>query len=164
MKTIACLLCLALCGSLGLLSTSPSVGEAAPDLELMTPNNESVSLSSLQGKVVLLDFWASWCRPCCAEISTTVLPAYEKYHEQGFEVYAVSLDQQDAAWKNAIEKFGLPWINVSDLKGFAGTAAQSYNVRKIPSSYLLDETGKVIAVDLRGQGLLNKLDEVFGKG
>ena len=137
------------------------IGATAPDIIMPTPDENIISLSSLKGKVVLLDFWASWCRPCRME-NPHVVKLYEKYKRKGFTVYSVSLDQRKTSWMNAIEADGLKWENhVSDLKGWRNAAAVEYEVRGIPSTFLLDKKGRIIAKDLRGYALDRKLKEIF---
>lgn len=137
-----------------------SIGGLAPDIALKSPDGEVVKLSSLRGKVVLIDFWASWCRPCRVE-NPNVVRMYQMYHNKGFEVYSVSLDNNMENWKRAIEADGLTWTHVSDLKGWQSSAAALYKVTGIPKTFLLDEKGRVLAMDLRGQQLENKLAEIF---
>jgi len=136
------------------------VGGLAPDIALENPDGEIVKLSSLRGKVVLIDFWASWCRPCRAE-NPNVKRVYEKYKDRGFAIYGVSLDRKKEQWKGAIAQDGLTWEHVSDLKGWQSSAAQLYKVSSIPKTFLLDQKGRVIAMDLRGPALENKLAEIF---
>jgi len=121
-----------------------------------------VSLASLRGKYVLLDFWAAWCRPCREE-NPNIVANYNKYKSEGFEVYQVSLDRNKSDWVRGITQDVLPWINVSDLKYYQSEAAEIYDVDRIPSAYLLDPDGKIIAknTDLRGENLSRKLDEIF---
>lgn len=135
---------------------STAIGQLAPDISLPTPGGESKSLSSLRGKYVLVDFWASWCRPCREE-NPNVVKMYDKYKGKGFEIYGVSLDQSRDKWLGAIEKDGLQWPHVSDLKGWESSAAQLYNVSAIPQTVLLDPEGKIIAKGLRGEELEKKL-------
>jgi len=138
------------------------IGSAAPELTFNDPNGKSISLSSLKGQVVLLDFWASWCKPCRME-NPNVVKLYNEYNEKGFTVYSVSLDNSAAKWKNAIEADGLIWPNhVSDLKGWSSAGAQIYKVNSIPQTYLIDADGKIIASGLRGQALEQKLKEILG--
>ena len=138
------------------------IGKVAPDFELNDTKGNPLKLSSLRGKVVLLDFWASWCGPCRRE-NPNVKRLYEKYHDKGFDVLSVSLDRKRAAWLKAIDDDGLPWHHISDIKGWQCEAAQLYKVRSIPATFLLDKDGRIIAKGLRGPLLAQKLKEIFGE-
>lgn len=135
-------------------------GTAAPEIELPQPDGTPLALSSLRGKYVLIDFWASWCGPCRKE-NPEVVKLYNRYKDKGFEIYGVSLDESKEQWQQAIRHDGLPWRHVSDLKGAAGAAVQLYDVQTIPRTVLLDRDGKIIALDLRGDALAEKLRELF---
>ena len=139
-----------------------SVGSIAPEIILNDTNGKPISLSSLRGKYVLLDFWAAWCRPCREE-NPNILENYNRFKDQGFEVYQVSLDRNKEDWLRGIEQDKLPWINVSDLKYYQSEAAVLYNINKIPSAFLLDPNGIIIAknIELRGINLTKKLSEIF---
>lgn len=141
---------------------SLTVGSVAPDFAQLTPEGDSLSLSDLRGKVVLVDFWASWCGPCRRE-NPHVKKIYEKYKDKGFDVLGVSLDKTQRAWVGAIEKDGLPWKHVSDLKGWKNEVAQMYSVKSIPHTILLDQEGKIVASKLRGPQLEMELAKIFGE-
>lgn len=137
------------------------IGDPAPEITLNSTEDKPVSLSSLRGKIVLIDFWASWCGPCRQE-NPNVVRVYNKFKDKGFEIFSVSLDRDKMAWVKAIEKDGLVWPNhVSDLKYWQSAAAQTYGVNGIPATFLLDKDGKVIAKNLRGEALERKLEEVL---
>ena len=141
---------------------SISIGSVAPDIILNDTSGVPISLASLRGKYVLLDFWAAWCRPCREE-NPNIVENYNNYKSYGFDVYQVSLDRTKKDWVRGIKQDKLPWINVSDLKYYQSEAAELYNVDRIPSAFLLDPDGKIIAkhIDLRGQNLSRKLAEIF---
>lgn len=136
------------------------VGSEAPDFSQPTPDGKVISLSSLRGKVVLIDFWASWCKPCRME-NPNVKRVYEQYKSKGFEILGVSLDRDKASWTGAIAQDGLPWKHVSDLAFWNNAAAQQYGVSSIPYTVLVDKDGKVLGKNLRGPALEEKLAEVF---
>jgi peroxiredoxin len=136
------------------------VGSQAPDINLSSPEGKSVSLSSLRGKYVLIDFWASWCGPCRQE-NPNVVKMYNKFKGKNFEIYGVSLDREKEKWTQAIAQDGLSWVHVSDLKFWQSAGAEAYGVRSIPATFLLDPNGKVIAKNLRGQALEAKLAEIL---
>ncbi len=138
-----------------------SIGQLAPEISLPNPEGNLVNLSDLRGNYVLIDFWAAWCRPCREE-NPNVVRLYNQYNDKGFEVFGVSLDRTKEAWIKAIEEDQLNWTQVSDLKYFNSAAAALYQINAIPATYLLDPEGKIIAKDLRGQSLENKLREIFG--
>lgn len=136
-----------------------NVGDQAPEMAFPNPNGDVVKLSDLRGKVVLIDFWASWCGPCRME-NPNVVRIYNEYKDKkytagkGFEIYSVSLDQAKDRWVQAIEKDGLAWSShVSDLRGWRAQGAALYGVNAIPMTFLLDGNGKVIAKGLRGAQL-----------
>ncbi len=137
-----------------------AVGQPAPEIALPNPEGEVVKLSDLRGKYVLIDFWAAWCKPCREE-NPNVVRLYHEYKDQGFEVFGVSLDRTKEAWVQAIEEDGLEWAQVSDLQYFNSEAAATYQINAIPATYMVDPEGKIIAKDLRGPSLENKLKELF---
>ncbi|MEM6320374.1 MAG: TlpA disulfide reductase family protein [Bacteroidota bacterium] len=138
-----------------------SDGELAPDFTQKTPHGTDLKLSDLRGKVVLVDFWASWCGPCRRE-NPHVKALYEKYSDKGFEILSVSLDRQEASWKRAIEQDGMDWFHVSDLKGWKNEVAKLYSVSSIPYTVLLDPEGRIIARKLRAVQLEQVLSQLFG--
>lgn len=138
-----------------------AVGSVAPEIALPSPDGTIITLSSLRGNYVLIDFWAAWCRPCRAE-NPNVVRVYNQYSGANFEILGVSLDKTRDAWLKAIEQDGLPWLHVSDLKFWNSQAAQTYQIHSIPATYLIDPEGKIIAKNLRGPSLEAKLKEIFG--
>lgn len=143
---------------LSMLSTAS--GQPAPEIELETPEGKELALSSLKGKVVLIDFWASWCGPCRKEMPN-VVKAYAKFKNKGFEIFGVSLDQDKARWIEAIQKDGITWPQVSDLKQWQSSVVRQYNIQGIPYTVLLDREGNILAKNLRGEELEKKLTEVL---
>lgn len=137
-------------------------GKPAPDFTQNDTTGKPVALSSFKGKVVLVDFWASWCRPCRAE-NPNVVAAYNKFKDKGFTVLGVSLDDNRQDWIDAIKKDKLTWTHVSDLKKWKNEFAAKYGVMSIPANFLIDADGKIIASGLRGEDLMKKLDEVLNK-
>ncbi len=137
------------------------IGLPAPDLNFKDVNNKPLKLSSLKGKIVLLDFWASWCRPCRVE-NPHVVELYKKYKSKGFTVYSVSLDQKREQWINAISKDELVWTNhVSDLQGWRSAAGAIYGINSIPQTFLIDRNGNIAATNLRGLDLEKKVKELL---
>lgn len=139
-----------------------SLGAMAPEFALADTSGNKIPLSSLKGKYVLLDFWASWCGPCRDE-NPNVVQAYQKFKDKGFTVFGVSLDRDRKSWINAIKADNLTWGHVSDLKYWSSEAALLYGISSIPRNFLLDPQGKIIARDLRGPALIEKLTEIFTK-
>ncbi|MEM9053500.1 MAG: TlpA disulfide reductase family protein, partial [Bacteroidota bacterium] len=135
-------------------------GTLAPEIALPNPQGKMVKLSDYRGNYVLIDFWASWCRPCRAE-NPNVVRMYNKYQGKNFEIFGVSLDKTKEKWVDAIAQDNLAWPHVSDLKFWQSAAAKLYNVNSIPFTVLIDPDGNVIETKLRGKALEDKLDEIF---
>ena len=146
-----------------LYSQKPTnIGNPAPDFEQPDVSGKKLSLSQFKGKYILLDFWASWCKPCRAE-NPNLVEVYRKFKEKGLEIISVSLDGvgQKKAWTNAIQADGLTWLQVSDLKAWQNSAALIYGIKAIPENFLIDPTGKIIAKNLRGKELNGTLSDIF---
>jgi peroxiredoxin len=137
-----------------------AIGQPAPEIALPNPDGKVVKLSSLQGKYVLVDFWAKWCGPCRVE-NPNIVRVFNKYKDKGFTVFGVSLDRSREDWVQAIKADNLTWTHVSDLKYWQSEAARLYNINAIPFSVLLDPDGIIIAKNLRGPALDKKLAEIF---
>lgn len=135
-------------------------GQEAPEINQPSPDGTNIALSSLKGKIVLVDFWASWCGPCIKEMPN-VVKAYAKYKDKGFEIYGVSLDAEKERWVNAIKKEGMTWPQVSDLKQWDCQPAKQYGVTSIPATFLLDKEGKIIAKNLRGEELEKAIENAL---
>ncbi|NDW17964.1 AhpC/TSA family protein [Dysgonomonas sp. 216] len=139
-----------------------AIGKQFIDVKGLTPDGKEIALSDYagKGKVVLIDFWASWCGPCIKEMPV-VIEAYKKYKAKGFEIVGISLDQDGDAWKTSIKDLSITWPQMSDLKAWNSDLSKVYGVRSIPHTILLDKDGKIVEKDLRGQKLLSALDELL---
>lgn len=129
-----------------------NIGDQAPELKYRTPDGKYIALSSLRGKMVLIDFWASWCGPCRKE-NPNIVAVYNKYKEKGFTVFSVSLDDKKEAWIQAIKADKLTWTHVSDLSGWQSLATKLYKFYSIPTSFLIDRNGNILKRNLRGKDL-----------
>ena len=142
------------------LPETPKIGDKYLDFELPDVKDNLVKLSSIKGKYVLVEFWASWCGPCREE-NPELVKTYTEFNNKGFEILGVSLDISKKNWVDAIEKDGLPWTNISELKGVKGDVSRIYGVNGIPYNFLIDERGIIIEENLRGIKLKEKLDQLF---
>ncbi|MFZ9718390.1 MAG: redoxin domain-containing protein [Chitinophagaceae bacterium] len=142
------------------LGKKSMMGAVAADFSQPDTSGNQITLSSLRGKYVLLDFWASWCGPCRAE-SPNLVKAYQQYHAKGFTIFSVSLDQNRKNWIKAIQEDGYTWPQAGDMKGWGNAAARDYGVQGIPFNVLLDANGVVVARNLRGDALAQKLKELI---
>ncbi len=142
--------------------TNLSIGTIAPDIKLKNTEDVLKSLSSFKGKVVLIDFWGSWCRPCRNE-NKNLVNLYAQYKDKGFEIFSVAVESNKQNWLNAIQADNITWTQVSDLLFWNSPVLKQYQVNEIPNTFLLDKEGKIIAKGLTGEGLANKLKEIFNK-
>ncbi len=136
------------------------VGSKAPNFSAPNPEGKTIALNDVKGKVTIIDFWAAWCKPCRAE-NPNVVKVYNKYHEKGLEIIGVSLDKNKEDWEKAIADDGLPWHHVSNLKHWNEPVARMYNVNAIPATFILNEEGVIVAKDLRGDALEEKIAELL---
>ena len=130
----------------------PKVNEPAPEISLPDIDGKTINLTSLKGKVVLIDFWASWCGPC-RKNNPHLVKFYKRYHPKGLEIIGISIDENPDAWKNAVEKDKLSWIQLNDNKGWSASSSNSYNVDAIPASFLIDKKGIIHSINLVGWNL-----------
>ena len=144
-----------------LQKTAP--GKLAPEINGKDTSGQTRMLASYKGKVVLLDFWASYCGPCRQE-NRKMLPVYQKYHAAGFDIVSFSLDNERSLWTAAIRADGLPWAQASDLRGGAGTTAGAYDITDLPRNVLIDRAGKIYAKDLHGEDLIKAIEGLLKKG
>lgn len=149
--------------SVSALSAQIKKGKAAPEIKLKDTNGEFISLSSYKGKVVLLDFWASWCIPCRRN-NPSLVALYEKFKGEGFEILGVSIDENNDAWKKAIEKDGLGWKQVVDNKGWNAKSTDDYIIDAIPASFLIDQEGVIRGVNLEGRELDATIKKLLNAG
>jgi peroxiredoxin len=143
------------------LNSQPRFGQQAYEIALPTVIGDTIKLSSLKGKVVLIDFWASWCGPCRIT-NRKMVKIYPKYKARGFEILGVSLDKDRADWKKAVVKDKISWLQVNDNGGWEAKTGAQWNIYQIPTSYLIDKEGRIVGMDLEGKELEKALRELLG--
>lgn len=148
-------------GALQAQQQIPNISDPRLDFTVVDPKGDSLQLSSLKGKVFLLDFWASWCGPCRVS-NRQLVKLYSKYRESGFEIFGVSLDEHKSDWKRAIAKDKITWLQGNDSGGWDALVAAKWNVEAIPASFLIGKNGNVVAVNLEKNELENKIKELLG--
>lgn len=146
----------------GAISAQPKQGQIADEIALPTPQGDTLRLSDLKGKVVLLDFWASWCGPCRIA-NKGMAKIYSKFKEKGFEIFSVSIDDDKKDWIKAIKKDNITWKQVNIAGGWNSPIAVKWRIEAIPTSYLIDKEGKLVAMDLEGKELEETLKYMLGK-
>lgn len=144
MKTLFVLVCSLLLTTIGF--AQPKIGSIAPDIVLNDQQGNPVTLYSLRGKVVLIDFWASWCGPC-RKSNRFLLPIYRTWKKKGFEIYGISLDQDPAAWQKAIKEDQISWLQFNEKGGWDTPTANAWKIEYLPTAFLLDRNGKIISID-----------------
>jgi peroxiredoxin len=149
-------------GSFVVAKAQPKPGELAYDINLTSPKGDTISLSSMQGKVVLIDFWASWCGPCRLS-NRHLVKLYSKYKEKGFEIFGVSLDENKKDWMKAIKQDRITWTQVIDNRGWEAQTAIDWNLYQIPTSYLINKDGIIVGVDLEKNDLEKALKDLLGR-
>ncbi|MBS1918386.1 MAG: TlpA family protein disulfide reductase [Bacteroidetes bacterium] len=137
-------------------------GKPAPEISLPGFDGKIINLYDLKGKIVLIDFWASWCGPCRRN-NPKLVELYKKYHDRGFEIYGISIDSNAANWKQAVQQDQLPWIQVNDNKGWYAPSTITYDVNAIPASYLLDKDGIIRLIDFDERNIESKLKSLLKK-
>ena len=149
-------------GSFVVVKAQPKPGDLAYDINLTSPKGDTISLSSMQGKVVLIDFWASWCGPCRLS-NRQLVKLYSKYKDKGFEIYGVSLDENKKDWMRAIKQDKIAWTQVIDNRGWEAQTAIDWNLYQIPTSYLVNKDGIIVGVDLEKNDLEKALKNLLGR-
>jgi thiol-disulfide isomerase/thioredoxin len=144
------------------VNAQPKQGQLATEIALPSVTGDTIRLSSLKGKVVFLDFWASWCGPCRVS-NRNLVKLYSKYKDKGFEIFAVSLDDERKKWVNAIKQDKIKWLQVNDGGGWNAKTAVSWNISAIPTSFLIDKEGRLLAMDLEGKELEKALKYLIDK-
>lgn len=150
-------LCVFLCN---ILHAQPKIGDKAPEIAIRDNDGRIQKLSNLKGKVVLVDFWASWCMPC-RNSNKEIAPIYNRFARKGFEIYGISLDHAPAAWHQAIAKDGISWLQVMEPGGWEAPTATAWKVEQLPTSYLLDKNGVVISIDPSPEELKKYLQQAL---
>ena len=143
-------------------NAQPKPGDLAYDINLTSPKGDTIALSSMQGKVVLIDFWASWCGPCRLS-NRHLVKLYSKYKDKGFEIYGVSLDENKKDWIKAIKQDRISWTQVIDNRGWEAQTAIDWNLYQIPTSYLINKDGIIVGVDLEKNDLEKALKDLLGR-
>ncbi|MBM3414939.1 MAG: TlpA family protein disulfide reductase [Bacteroidetes bacterium] len=143
------------------LTAQPRQGQLAAEIALPSASGDTVKLSSLRGKVGLLDFWASWCRPCRVA-NKGLVKIYSRFKAKGFEIYSVSLDDRKEDWHKAVKKDKITWLQVIDPGGWETPTAQRWGIYALPTTYLIDKEGRLIAMDLEGKDLEDALKDLLG--